>query len=106
MRYIKNLTILATLLLVEPAFCGELVDIGKNRKMYMECAGAGSPTVILIPEFRDRGDSAWNTLPPKKAGTPVFSEISKLTRVCTYDRPGTIFPKEGTFERSRSDPIP
>jgi hypothetical protein len=25
-----------------------LVDIGGDRKMYLECRGAGSPTVVLI----------------------------------------------------------
>lgn len=82
-----------------PAYCGELVDIGNNRKMYMECTGTGAPIVILIAGYRDRADAAWTT-------TPVFSEISKFTRVCMYDRPGTIFPKEDHFEKSRSDPSP
>jgi hypothetical protein len=29
-----------------------LVDIGGGRKMYMECQGKGSPTVVLVSGFR------------------------------------------------------
>ena len=32
---------------------GELIDIGDGRKMFLECRGSGSPTVILesgVPE--------------------------------------------------------
>ena len=29
-----------------------LVDIGGGRKMYMECRGKGSPTVVLVSGFR------------------------------------------------------
>jgi hypothetical protein len=32
---------------VEGDFAG-LVDIGGGRKMYMECRGKGSPTVVLV----------------------------------------------------------
>lgn len=90
---------------MKPSFCDVLVDIGSGRKMYMECMGSGSPTVILIPGYRDRGDFGWNTLPPGKGGSSVFSAVGQFTRVCTYDRPGTILPKEETFEKSRSDPV-
>jgi hypothetical protein len=85
------------------AFCQSLVDIGEGRKMYMECIRSGSPTTILIAGYTERGDSSWNTFPPGQAGSPVFFEVGKFTRVCTYDRPGTI--GKG-FEKSRSDPIP
>lgn len=95
------------LILTSPAFCKEkhdelnaLVDIGGGRKVYMECIGSDSPTVILIAGYRERGDSAWNTHPPDQAGPPVYSEVGKFTRVCTYDRPGVFFK-----EKSRSDPI-
>jgi hypothetical protein len=29
-----------------------LVNIGNDRKMYLECIGAGSPTVVLVSGFR------------------------------------------------------
>lgn len=91
---------------IESAFSDGLVDIGGSRKMYMKCIGTGSPTVVLIAGAKDRGDSGWDTLPLGKEGASVFSEVGKFTRVCTYDRPGTISIKEETFERSRSDPVP
>src|SRR5262245_2942694 len=37
-----------------------LVDIGSGRKLYLECRGSGSPTVILEAGTGDRGD-IWST---------------------------------------------
>lgn len=76
-----------------------LVDIGGGRKIYLECKGAGSPTVLLISGQRaSAGD--WSIA--AKPGPPVFPEVAKFTRVCAYDRPGT--PVGQGF--SRSDPVP
>jgi pimeloyl-ACP methyl ester carboxylesterase len=76
------------------------VDIGGGRKMYLECHGTGSPTVILISGLLGSAE-AWSTV--TKAGAPkVFPEVAKFTRVCAYDRPGTPVG-EGP---SRSDPVP
>lgn len=51
--------------------------IGVNgRQVYVRCAGEGSPTVILQAGHISL---TWMS---------VFSKISELTRVCTYDRPG------------------
>jgi pimeloyl-ACP methyl ester carboxylesterase len=73
-----------------------LVDIGGDRKMYLECKGAGSPTVVLISGTRGAHDDWTDLIDPKNpAGAPnlgesaVFSQASKFTRVCAYDRPGT-----------------
>ena len=56
---------------------GSLVELN-GRRVHVHCAGEGSPTVIL--EAGLPGNSlAWMS---------VFSEISQLTRVCAYDRPG------------------
>src|SRR5215218_1767638 len=33
-----------------------LVDVGGGRRLYLECAGAGSPTVLLEAGFRTRAD--------------------------------------------------
>jgi pimeloyl-ACP methyl ester carboxylesterase len=70
-----------------------LVDIGGGRKMYMECHGKGSPTVVLISGFRGAHDD-WTSVidskgEPNPSGSAVFPEIGKFTRVCAYDRPGT-----------------
>ena len=77
------------------------VAISHARKMYIECRGHGSPTVILVSG--QRGSAAeWSmsesrTVPPQPA---VFGEVARFTRVCAYDRPGT--PVGESF--SRSDP--
>lgn len=58
-----------------------LVDIGESRKMFLECEGTGSPTIVFISGRSDRGE-IW-----KKS---IFSEVAKWTHTCVYDRPGTI----------------
>jgi pimeloyl-ACP methyl ester carboxylesterase len=79
-------------------------DVGKGRKMYMECRGTGSPTVILIAGLGNRADY-WRITASEQYPS-VFSEASTFTRVCAYDRPGTMFFKEDGFDKSRSDAIP
>jgi pimeloyl-ACP methyl ester carboxylesterase len=61
--------------------------------MYMECHGKGSPTVVLVSGARGAHDD-WTSVvgsggEPKPSGSSVFPEVSKFTRVCAYDRPGT-----------------
>jgi len=64
---------------------GKRVDIG-GRSLYIDCRGAGSPTVIL--EAGSGSDSAtW---------AAVHDELATTTRTCAYDRAG----------RGRSDPRP
>ncbi len=85
------------------AFAGQ-VRIGEGRSLYLECKGRakGSPTVLLEAGLRSRGDYWSVKLEPTQPVT-VFEELSKLTRVCEYDRPGTTL---GTDEFSRSTPVP
>ena len=56
---------------------GRRFDVG-GYKMHMDCAGEGTPTVILDSGL---GDSyvSWRKVQP---------EIAKFTRVCSYDRAG------------------
>ncbi len=78
-----------------------LVDIG-GRRIYVQCRGTGSPTVMLIsgnPIAADLWDS------PLGAQPTVYDTISKDTRVCAYDRPGTTRAIEGGG-LSRSDAVP
>lgn len=63
------------------------VDIGGGRHLYLKCAGSGTPTVILESGFRNNSD-VWTVSTDKKPS--IFSSISAVTRVCVYDRPGTI----------------
>jgi pimeloyl-ACP methyl ester carboxylesterase len=87
-----------------------LVDIGGGRQIYLECRGTGSPTVVLVSGFRgahddwthviDPDDSAGD---PKSSDSAVFPEVGSFTRVCAYDRPGTIYT-DGT--PTTSTPVP
>jgi pimeloyl-ACP methyl ester carboxylesterase len=56
---------------------GELVDVG-GAKFHIHCTGQGSPTVVMDAGL---GDSSvtWDLVQP---------EVSKFTRVCSYDRAG------------------
>jgi pimeloyl-ACP methyl ester carboxylesterase len=83
-----------------------LVDIG-GRKIYLECHGQGSPTVILVAG----GSSSaryWtdDLLHPDAPRTMVMPEVAKFTRVCAYDRPGTYAFINDELFPSRSDAIP
>ena len=75
-----------------------LVDVGGGRKMYLECRGEGSPTVVLVAGLRGSAED-WNIA--AKPGPRVFPEVAEFTRVCAYDRPGTPVGEKP----SRSDPV-
>ena len=64
---------------VEPPSVGQgrLVDIG-GRSLYLDCRGAGSPTVVLEAGMGG-GVAGWS---------PVHDQIAASTRVCAYDRAG------------------
>ena len=66
-----------------------LVDIGGGRKIYMTCRGKGSPTVVLVSGLGNAAD-IWSVTTDPKNERAVFEEVAKFTRVCAYDRPGTI----------------
>ena len=79
-----------------------VVDIGGGRRMYLECDGAGSPTVVLVSGKGNRADT-WRTnqAEPRNAAASVLYRTAQFTRVCAYDRPATV-GNDG--EPSRSDP--
>jgi pimeloyl-ACP methyl ester carboxylesterase len=56
---------------------GKLVDIGGQR-LHINCTGEGSPTVIMDAGLGDTSFT-WQLVQP---------EVSKFTRVCSYDRAG------------------
>ena len=64
-----------------------LVEIGGGRKMYLECRGSGSPTVILESGYRNDAE-IWSA-PLEPGLMSVFPEVARFARVCAYDRPGT-----------------
>jgi pimeloyl-ACP methyl ester carboxylesterase len=80
-----------------------LVDIG-GRSLYLDCRGSGGPTVILEA---GAGNNAqiWDTiaLPPGSTDVAVMPGVATFTRVCAYDRPGTLLDLDNL---SRSDPVP
>ncbi|MDQ6643449.1 MAG: alpha/beta hydrolase [Chloroflexota bacterium] len=87
------------------SFAG-LVDIGRGRKMYLNCRGSGSPTVVFVSGRSDRAD-IWSTLAnPKQTGPAVLPGVATFTRVCAYDRPGTVTITGQHVEASRSSPVP
>jgi pimeloyl-ACP methyl ester carboxylesterase len=56
---------------------GELVDVG-GRRLYVECTGSGSPTVVLEAGL-GLDSRSW---------TNVQLELGQTTRTCAYDRAG------------------
>jgi len=56
---------------------GEFVDVG-GRRLFFECSGSGSPTILLEAGFGG-GSNLW-------AG--VLPELGQETRTCAYDRAG------------------
>jgi pimeloyl-ACP methyl ester carboxylesterase len=79
------------------------VDLRNGRKLFLECRGAGSPTVILESGLRTRGDNWSRADLLSNGGAAVLPEVAQFARVCTYDRPGTTL---NPGEVSRSDPAP
>ncbi len=79
-----------------------LVALPNGHRLYLECHGSGSPTVIFEAGLRSRGD-IWDWSRAAGAGTGVFPLVTPFTHACIYDRPGTLaqFP-----DVSRSDPVP
>ncbi len=82
-----------------------LVDVG-GRSLYLECHGAGSPTVILVAGYRASG-RYWSDdlLHPDAPRRMVLPAVAETTRVCSYDRPGTYASIGEDDFISRSDAV-
>ena len=87
-----------------------LVDIGGGRTIYLECRGAGSPTVVLLSgagvaadNWSYTGDPTDAENPAQRTDNAVYPSIAASTRVCAYDRPGTELMGGAP---SRSTPVP
>ncbi len=83
-----------------------LVDIG-GRSLYLECQGSGGPTVVLVSGYRDTS-LVWTTdfadsTPPR---TMVMPAVATDTRVCAYDRPGTVSSIGENDLFGQSDAVP
>jgi pimeloyl-ACP methyl ester carboxylesterase len=95
-----------------------LVDIGNGLEMYLECLGAGSPTVVYIAGGFEAGwiskYALYSTDLVQEEPVDAFSDqrgdiqtldravfptAGKLTRVCNYDRPNTTLGDAIQLER-------
>lgn len=54
-------------------------EVGEGRKLYLECLGSGSPTILLEAGDGESGPPHWRFVVPGLIGE---------TRTCTYDRLG------------------
>lgn len=82
------------------------IELDDGRKIYAECAGEGGPTVLLVSGYRTRAD-VWTDelIDPATGFTGVFPAAAQRTRVCAFDRPGTLTVFDGELRWSRSDPV-
>lgn len=85
-----------------PGEFGRRFDIG-GRKMYLQCRGTGSPTVILFSGYGNGAD-IWDIAESNQLG--VAPSLAKTTRVCAYDRPGSTLQALPNGKPGRSDPVP
>src|SRR5258707_10211419 len=83
-----------------------LFDVGEGRKLFLDCQGAGAPTVFIIPGKGSYAE-AWNVVVPpddpirsspydiitqaKLGPSPDATQpsVARTTQVCAYDRPNT-----------------
>ena len=65
-----------------PPATGQKIDVG-GYSLYIECAGSGSPTVIL-----ESGGASASSQSPGWAA--MRAGVAAETRVCAYDRPGAL----------------
>jgi pimeloyl-ACP methyl ester carboxylesterase len=87
-------------------FTGQIA-IGNGRKLYLRCKGRGRPAVVLESGIHDSSDT-WTltqTEPPVPSSPAVFSGVARFTRVCRYDRPGTIRYTDPPALTTRSTPV-
>jgi pimeloyl-ACP methyl ester carboxylesterase len=113
----RSLGVVLVILAVAVSGCGRsaaepvgapsgLFDIGDGRKLFLDCQGAGGPTVFVIPGKGSYAE-AWNVVVPlddpirsspydlitqaKLGPSPdaVQPTVAKTTQICVYDRPNT-----------------
>jgi pimeloyl-ACP methyl ester carboxylesterase len=68
---------------------GLLVDVG-GKKIHINCAGEGSPVVVLDSGLGDTYAS-WRKVQP---------DIARFTRVCSYDRAGLGYSDSSSTPRT------
>jgi pimeloyl-ACP methyl ester carboxylesterase len=89
--------------LAQPAsedFAGQINVAGHT--VYLECRGTGSPTVVLESGYHDSSQT-WSIadgFPP-----PLLMRVAGFTRVCSYDRPGTLLYSDPPRITDRTAPV-
>lgn len=70
---------------------GQLVDVGDDRRIHIDCRGQGSPTIVFQSGGDALGALGW---------TPVHDRAASLSRACAYSRAGILWsdPARGAFE--------
>jgi len=78
-----------------PADLAKVFQVDGHR-VYIHCLGTGSPTIVFISgagvssaSWDYVGDTTDAAHPPQKSPRAVEPQLAKVTRVCSYDRPGT-----------------
>ncbi|WP_327677943.1 alpha/beta fold hydrolase [Streptomyces sp. NBC_00467] len=85
---------------------GKRVDVGGGRSLYLHCSGSGSPTVVLLSGLHESADPwSLSDVTPPVPKTPVLPGVAGFTRVCTYDRPGTVRYTQPPTLTTRSTPL-
>ncbi len=80
------------------------IKIRGGRRIYLECRGRGRPTVVLEAGSGNTG-RVWHAHEPGRRA--ILPAVARFTRVCAYDRPGTVWPGGQGQPKSvsRSDPV-
>src|SRR5438876_8852765 len=66
---------------------GRLIDLG-GRRLHLNCAGAGSPTVIV-----ENGGGSFSV-----EWALVQTAVATFARICTYDRAGYAWSDRGPVD--------
>lgn len=68
---------------------GRLIDVG-GHELHLYCTGEGSPTVVL-----ESASIGWSVY-----WTKIQSDLTRLTRICSYDRAGLGWSERGPSPRT------
>ncbi|MFJ8016506.1 alpha/beta fold hydrolase [Streptomyces sp. NPDC096339] len=86
------------------------VTLPGGRGVHVECRGTGSPTVVLVSGTGGAADEWTHVAAPggpagalEPSASAVLPRLASYTRVCAYDRPGTLLADDTP---TTSTPVP
>lgn len=86
----------------EPTPYGRFIDV-EGRRLYIECLGTGSPTVVFEAGLDPIGGASGKTWvgnePRPRPGRNIHAAMARYTRTCTYDRAGIGLSDRGPTPR-------